>query len=187
MKKYELMNGDIVVLRSGQLAVVINPGKDAYLLFQNGGFEFLDDYYNDELVYGGDKDAVMQVFRPNGSSGFECTDSESPIYERDETWVRPVEKKTEKVCAKAFSSLEKACTPNTRPKNIPESPSPLLHRLFTETEPAHRFWKKISTISFLATFASTPLSQSPSTEPLFIFPALKTSSSSITSTQKLKA
>ena len=94
MKKNELMNGDIVVTRNCKIAVVIGAGDDAQLLFQYGGFEFLC-FYDDEMVYGDDEDAVMQVFRPNGAYGFEGVDQEYPIYERDESWRCPGEKERE--------------------------------------------------------------------------------------------
>lgn len=63
MKKNELMNGDIVVLRSGAIAVVISNGNESYMLFRDSGFEFLDDYYDDEMINEIDNDAIMQVFR----------------------------------------------------------------------------------------------------------------------------
>lgn len=101
MKKNDLMNGDIVVMRSGLVAVVIGQGNEAYLLFQKRGFEFLDDYYDDNMVYMDNEDAVMQVFRPDGGFGFEGVDHEVPIYERDDTWVRPTDEEMAKAAEKA--------------------------------------------------------------------------------------
>ena len=95
MKKNELMNGDIVVLSSGSVAVVIGEGNDAYLLFQYGGFEFLDEYYDEDLYNEMDEDMVMQVFRSNGSFGLEGVDQEVPIWERDESWECPAEQERE--------------------------------------------------------------------------------------------
>ena len=95
MKKNELMNGDIVVLRSGYVAVVIGEGEDAYLLYQYGGFEFLDEYYDDDLYNEIDDDKVMQIFRSNGGFGFEGVDQEVPIWERDEIWACPSEQERE--------------------------------------------------------------------------------------------
>ena len=91
MKKNELMNGDIVVLSGGNVAVVIGEGNDAYLLYQHGGFEFLDEYYDEDLYNEIDEDMVMQVFRSNGGFGFEGVDQEVPIWERDESWECPTE------------------------------------------------------------------------------------------------
>lgn len=93
MKKNELMTGDIVVMRSGLLAVVIRNEKEDYLLFQNGGWESMDDY-NDDMVceYDPDSDAVMQVYRvPSGGISFSDYEDEEPVYERDYTWVKPTE------------------------------------------------------------------------------------------------
>ncbi len=92
MKKNELMNGDIVVLRSGSIAVVIGSGDESYLMFQNSGFEFLDDYYSDDLVCEDFDDAVMQVFRSVGGFGFDSIDDSQPIWERDKVWTRHSEK-----------------------------------------------------------------------------------------------
>ena len=95
MKKNELMNGDIVVLSSGSIAVIIGEGQDAYLLFQYGGFEFLDEYYDDDLYNETDEDQVMQVFRSNGGFGMEGVDQEVPLWERDESWRCPSEQDRE--------------------------------------------------------------------------------------------
>lgn len=102
MKKNELINGDIVVLKTGSVAVVIGSGEDAYLVFQNSGFEFLDDYYNDDLVSDDFDDAIMQVFRNAGGFGFEVIDEETPIWERSANWVRP----TAEECAAARFQME---------------------------------------------------------------------------------
>ena len=88
MKKNELMNGDVVVLSSGSVAVVISSGEEAYLMFQNSGFEFLDDYYSDDLVCEDFDDAIMKVFRSNGGFGFDAINEESPIWERNDAWIR---------------------------------------------------------------------------------------------------
>ena len=93
MKKNELMTGDIVVMRSGLLAVVIRNEKENYLLFQTGGWESLDDY-NDDMVceYDPDSDAGMHVYRvPSGGISFSDYEDEEPIYERDYTWTKPTE------------------------------------------------------------------------------------------------
>ena len=95
MKKNELMNGDIVVLSSGSVAVVIGEGQDAYLLYQYGGFEVLDECYDENLYNEMDEDMVMQVFRSNGCFGLEGVDQEVPFWERDETWESPSEQERE--------------------------------------------------------------------------------------------
>ncbi len=95
MKKNELMNGDIVVLSSGSVVVVIGEEQNAYLLYQYGGLEFLDECYNEDLYNEMDDDKVMQVFRSNGGFGFEGVDREFPFWERDEAWVCPGERERE--------------------------------------------------------------------------------------------
>lgn len=93
MTKKDLMNGDIVVLRSGLVGVVIMNGDTSYLMFQNEGWEDLDIYYDDEMIYTesnpNEEDAIMQVYRTNyGFSFSDYTDNE-PIYERDGSWIKP--------------------------------------------------------------------------------------------------
>ena len=109
MKKNELMNGDIVVLSSGSVAVVIGEGNDAYLLYQYGGFEFLDEYYDENLYNEIDEDMVMQVFRSNGSFGLEGVDQEVPIWERDESWECPNEHEREEQHRVAVERYEAEC------------------------------------------------------------------------------
>ena len=106
MKKNELMNGDIVVLRSGAIAVVIIQGDDSYLLFKQGGFDYLDLYYDDDMMNESDDDAIMQVFRPDGAFGFEGVDQEIPIYERDETWSRPISEEEARARKAAHARFE---------------------------------------------------------------------------------
>lgn len=109
MKKNELMNGDIVVLSSGTVAVVIGEGNNAYLLYQYGGFEFLDEYYDEDLYNEIDEDMVMQVFRPDGGFGFEGVDQEVPIWERDESWKCPNEHEREEQHRVAVERYKAEC------------------------------------------------------------------------------
>lgn len=94
MKKSELMNGDVVVLRSGSKAVVVASVAEAYLMFQNSGYEFLDDYYSDDLVFEDFDDAIMQVFRSENGFGFDSIDDELPVWKRDDNWVCPTEEES---------------------------------------------------------------------------------------------
>jgi len=95
MKKSDLRNGDIVVQRSGTLAVVIE-GRETYLLYPyaEGGYDFLDDF-NEDMTYRfpegkDDPSDIMQVYRSEygAAVGFNDFEDEEPIYERDETWSR---------------------------------------------------------------------------------------------------
>lgn len=99
MTKKDLMTGDIVVLKSGHLAVVIRNEKADYLLWQKGGWEDLDMYYDDDMVNTEEEDAIMQVYRAESyAHGFSDFGEEELIYERDYTWTRPTE---EEMAAKA--------------------------------------------------------------------------------------
>lgn len=82
-------------MSSGSVAVVIGEGQDAYLLYQYGGFETMDECYDDDLHNEMDEDMVMQVFRSNGCFGLEGVDQEVPFCERDEDWECPSEQERE--------------------------------------------------------------------------------------------
>ena len=94
MKKNELMNGDIVVERSGHLGIVI-IGADEYIVFSGQqGADYLENY-NDDMTYmypegAVDPGDIMQVYRGSGASFLHYEDEEM-IYERDSAWTRPTE------------------------------------------------------------------------------------------------
>ena len=94
MKKNELMNGDIVVERSGHLGIVI-IGEEEYIVFSGQqGADYLENY-NEDMTYmypEGDVDPgdIMQVYRGSGASFLRYEDEEM-IYERDNAWSRPTE------------------------------------------------------------------------------------------------
>ena len=98
MTKKNLLTGDIVVLRNGNVAVVIQNEKEEYLLFQSGGWESLDDY-SEDMVYlysdADEVDAIMKVYR-SVSSGISFSDfeEEALIFERDLTWEENSEDNT---------------------------------------------------------------------------------------------
>ena len=110
MTKKDLMNGDIVVLRSGLVGVVIINGDTSYLMFQNEGWEELDDYYNDDMIapdfteYDGEPDSIMQVYRTDYGFSFSDFDEYEPIYVRDVNWLRPSK---EEMKARAKEKKEK--------------------------------------------------------------------------------
>ena len=110
MKKNDLMTGDIVVMRSGILGVVIRSSGENYLMYQNNGWESLEDYDDDmNWIYASDEDsdAVMQVFRNEyGAIGFNDFEDIDPIYERDYTWTRPSEEELAKAEAAAQARRE---------------------------------------------------------------------------------
>lgn len=108
MKKNELMTGDIVVMRSGLLGVVIRNAQEDYLLYQSNGLESLEDYDDDmNWLYGSgdDSDSVMLIYRNEyGAIGFNDFEDIEPIYERDYNWVRPTE---EEIAAADAARIEK--------------------------------------------------------------------------------
>ena len=124
MKKNELRNGDIVVLSNGSVAVIIGEGKDAYLLFRDNGFEFLDDYYDENMIHTMDGISIMQVFRPEGCSGFEIIDEDWAIWERDRNWFRPISEEEAKAKEAAEAKLEKER--EERRKQVKEMPKDLI-------------------------------------------------------------
>lgn len=82
MLKKDLMTGDIVVLKSSNIAVVIRNESEDYLLFQNSGWESLDDY-SEDMVYLYEDDAIVRVYRSEFSGiSFADYEDEEPIYER---------------------------------------------------------------------------------------------------------
>ena len=88
MTKNDLMTGDIVVLKSGNVGVIIKNEKEDYILFQDSGWECLDDYSDDmKYLYPADEnseDAIVRVYRAVSSGlGFLDYEDEEPIYERN--------------------------------------------------------------------------------------------------------
>lgn len=110
MMKKNLLTGDIVVLRSGNVAVVIRNEKEDYLLFQNGGWECLDDYSEDMMYLYSDSDetdAIMKVFR-SVSSGISFFDFEEEelIFERDLPLCEVLDKTTQRENVHPLSMTE---------------------------------------------------------------------------------
>ena len=91
MKLNELMNGDIVVQRGGELGLVqINAEGETAIIYQTEGFDMAGEEYNDDMTDLSEPEFdIMQVYRePNGTISFSDYDEGDLIYERDETWVR---------------------------------------------------------------------------------------------------
>ena len=131
MTKKDLMNGDIVVLRSGFVGVVIVNGDTSYLMFQNEGWEDLDEYYDDNMVntefideYDGELDSIMQVYRSEYGFSFSDFDDDEPIYKRDVNWVRPSKEEME-ARAKERKEKEEALMAEAR-KNAAEKRKDLI-------------------------------------------------------------
>lgn len=96
MKKADLKNGDMLVMRSGHAALLIRNDSDI-LVYKNAGWEDLEDF-DENLVYlypdsASGEDAVMQIYRTDYGFGFNDFEEYSLIYERDRSWIRPTEVK----------------------------------------------------------------------------------------------
>lgn len=84
MKKTDLMTGDIVVTRNGELGVIILE-KDI-ILYQNSGMDSLSMFTDDMLSEEGETDwDIEKVYRAEGGSAISFYDYKDcdPIYERE--------------------------------------------------------------------------------------------------------
>lgn len=84
--KKDLLTGDIVVTRCGELGVVL--AEQEYILYQNDGLDFLD-MFTDDLIFEEDDDRrwdIMKVYR-GGALSFYDYDDVIPVYEREDTDV----------------------------------------------------------------------------------------------------
>lgn len=100
MKKNELMNGDIAMMRNGLVALYLaTEGREAFV-YKESGFDFAEDAYNDDLThrYDGPEWDVMRVYRADDGMviGFGDFDENGyTVWERDESWVDPNEEARE--------------------------------------------------------------------------------------------
>lgn len=92
MKKQNLLTGDIVVTRGGELGVVLTEKE--YILYQNEGLDFLDMFTEELLSKDGEKNwDIMKVYRGDVISFFAYEDEE-PIFEREEVECGEMPKET---------------------------------------------------------------------------------------------
>ena len=120
MKKNELKNGDIIILRNGELGLYLAE-LEAFI-YQESGYDYMETEFDDELAnpYEEPDFDVMQVYRePFGNviSFFDYEEGEL-IFERDEKWERPNKKERETLKAmriaerKAQATAEKEAATN---------------------------------------------------------------------------
>ncbi len=93
MTRNEFKIGDIVVLRNGDLGVYLESAGAEYILYQDGGFDFIDPNINEDLTSYDEPDFdIMQVYRSEYCA-ISFTDYDDDwdnlIYERDIAWERP--------------------------------------------------------------------------------------------------
>ena len=101
MKKNDLKNGDIVVLRSGLIGAVIlkESADESYILYSEAeGFDYLDSF-DEDMIYTLDAedvpDAVMLVYQEEGAISFLDFEDYDPVYVRDTAWRRPTKEEME--------------------------------------------------------------------------------------------
>ena len=106
MKKNDLRNGAIVVLRDGCLGFY--RADEDVIIYQSGGYDTVDDMFDDNLTAVLDtEDAdIMQVYRTDGGViSFSDYEEGDLVYERDETWIRP-EKTADKPASEAVKEQQ---------------------------------------------------------------------------------
>lgn len=90
MKKEDLRNGDIIVLREGELGIYLEPSR--VIVYQTIGMDDIDMFDDDLRSLENEPDYdIMRVYRGDWAISFLDYDDDEPIYERDETWERPSE------------------------------------------------------------------------------------------------
>ena len=91
MKRNDLRNGDIVILRNDDLGLFMADKE--VIIYQTGGYDFADPTFDDDLTSAdGETDFdIMQVYRGYDEViSFSDYDEGDLIFERDETWEGPV-------------------------------------------------------------------------------------------------
>ena len=91
MKRNDLRNGDIVILRNNDLGLFM--AEKEVIIYQTGGYDFVDPVFDDDLTSAdGETDFdIMQVYRGYDEVlSFSDYDEGDLVFERDETWEGPV-------------------------------------------------------------------------------------------------
>ena len=110
MKLADLRNFDLVVLRDGSLGIVLEKDDDVFILYQEGGYDNVDETFDEDLkdMYDGPEYDIMQVYRAD--QGILCAitykDDGDLIFERDENWERPSEEERERIRKERREALE---------------------------------------------------------------------------------
>ena len=97
MKKNELRNGDIVILRDG--AIGFYRVDEDVIIYQKSGYDSVDDMFDDDLrSFDGEAEFdIMQVYRAeSGVISFTDYEDGDLIFERDEAWIGPEKEGKEK-------------------------------------------------------------------------------------------
>lgn len=95
MEKKDLMTGDIIVTRFGELGVILK--ENDRILYQQSGADDLSDFSDDlryELEEDPDSD-IMEVYRDCTFLEIDIDEASFPIYVRDDEWRRPSKEERE--------------------------------------------------------------------------------------------
>lgn len=95
MEKKDLMTGDIIVTRFGELGVILK--ENDRILYQNNGADDLSDF-SDDLRYEFEEDPdsdIMEVYRDCTFLEIDIGEASFPVFVRDDDWRRPSKKERE--------------------------------------------------------------------------------------------
>lgn len=110
MKREELRNCDLVVLRDGSLGIILERNDEVFILYQEMGFDILDLHYDEDMkeVMDGPEYDIMQVYHSDyGIVSFATYEDDGDlVFERDENWVRPSEEERAEIDRKRREALE---------------------------------------------------------------------------------
>ena len=109
MRKNELENGDIIVLRDGELGLYLAEAEA--FIYQESGSDDVDTTYNDDLtdIFYGPEFDVMQVYRSwIGVLSFRDYENGRLVFERDAAWKRPSKEEREAMRAARLEAIEAA-------------------------------------------------------------------------------
>ena len=105
MKKEDLRNGDIIVLREGELGIYLETSR--VIVYQTAGMDDIDMFDDDLRSIDKESDFdIMRVYRGDWAISFYDYDDDAPIFERDETWERPSEEERNARMAAARAQYE---------------------------------------------------------------------------------
>ena len=94
MKRNDLRNGDIVILRDNSIGLFLEEKE--VIIYQTGGYDFTDLIFDEDLT-GADGETdfdIMQVYRGYDEViSFYDYDEGDLVFERDETWEGPLSDK----------------------------------------------------------------------------------------------
>ncbi len=87
--KQDLLTGDVVVIRNGEVGVVLK--ENGYIVYQKNGADDLD-YFNDDLsaVFDGREFDIVEVYRGYACNFMDYSDNDLIYRREDDDYVEPV-------------------------------------------------------------------------------------------------